>query len=334
MQRAPIGVEAQLGEILAEVRSDRSVLVTGEPASGVSTLLSTFVERHLGAGGVVAISLDEIETSRLPAVLVVDDVERLDEALVSEIATRLMARRLVGVFGTSSPRSGAVARLTSTATLSEVQTRTLDADDIAELVFQLVGAYPDRPTALQLEAFSGGRAGVLVPTIDNAIRRGVLTEEAAVVRLREPLAVPRSVASRINARREALDPHADEAVRTVCVARRLATPDALATFDPRALEEAERCGLLAVRTEDGERVIVPAIGAVARVVLDELGHRSAGREGRSWRMRRLLPLRPDRRQLMPPRSGRGPWRISGRGEPDRRQLMPPRSGWWSAARST
>ncbi|MCX7620846.1 MAG: helix-turn-helix transcriptional regulator [Acidimicrobiales bacterium] len=271
MPRAPIGLDAQLRTIIRSVRDGYSVLVTGGPGSGVSTLLAAFVDAHLSNGGTIAQS-PEVSGATSGTVLVLDDVDLVDPESASRMRTLLLARQLVAVFGTTSPRSASVARLTSSARVSEIQLESLDPDRIAEIVVVIAGAYPDRPTALWLEAFSGGRLGILVPTIDHAVANRALTIEGGLARLREPLSAPLSVVHRIECRRAALSDDAKDAVTAICVARHLPVDSALRAFGSSVLAEAEQSGLLAVRHDSAQHIVEPTFGAVHQVVLDELGY--------------------------------------------------------------
>lgn len=244
----------------------RGAVVSGPPASGVSTVLRAVCD-ELRATGRSVVSRRAGDARDVQSVVVIDDAQRLDDETIDALAAAALVGEQPIVIGTTST-TPAIGRLRSSGDLLTIDLTPLDGSGVAALVAGLVGATPDGATSRVLAEDSGGLPGLLAPTVLAALAEpGCLSISAGVARLRGRLPIASAVTERIAARRAGLSTEGAAVVEAVCVGRELSVSTSVEVFGLDPLSEAERAGLVAT---DGI-VVRAAVGAVGRVVRAELG---------------------------------------------------------------
>ncbi len=222
-------------------------------------------------------------------VLVLDDAHLLDDPTAAELRRRVLDGGLRCLLGSTDPDGLAapLAWLWHSGTVARIDLAPFDGATVAGWVAELVGAPPDRSTLDLLLSDSGGLPGLLVDTLgaltgDPAAGSGPghggrLTLRSGYARLSGPLPDPVALQARVRRRADGLAPDAREALGAVCLTGRLDPATSMATEAAGAIDELVRRGLLAWGGGPGPRWLRPAVGAVRRVVLADLGPIGIGR---------------------------------------------------------
>jgi DNA-binding CsgD family transcriptional regulator len=302
---------AVLATVVEAMRSGRGLVVSGPPASGVSSFLRSLVNQAVAADLTVG-SLADLDRAAAavptPRVVVIDDAHLLSAETAATLAARVMTGDLTLVLGATRP-SGLIGRLRSSGDLATVELGPLPTADILTVVDTLIGAVPDGATTRALADDSACLLGMLVPTVLAASASGALSITAGIARLRGSLPLAAAVVDRVAARRATLSPEADHVVEAVCVGREVPTAPMTETFGLNALAEAEQAGLISV--DESGPVVRPAMGAVARVVRAELGVFGAARVARQ--LVATMPHAPPGQAVH--------WRLLAGDDPDPTELL-------------
>ncbi len=288
-------------------------MVSGPRGVGVSALLTAVARGRRAAGSVVdhRVATDPLDdllggadaprsssplTAELP-VLVLDDVHKLGDTTATQLRRAVLDGRLRCLLGSTRPErlAAPLEWLWQSGTLDRVDVDALDAATVAAWIENLVGAPPDRSTLEVLLGDSGGLPGLLVDTLAALTQAGPdagLTVRLGYARLAGALPCPVGLQRRVHRRAHGLEPEAREVLAAACVTGRLGPAMWNLPSVAGSTDELTRRGLLAWAGPPEDRWLGPAVGAVRRAVLADLGPLGIGRTAA-----RLLADTPDPRPI-------------------------------------
>lgn len=201
--------------------------------------------------------------------VVVDDAQWLDEGsatLVHQLAHSSECSLLVGV-RTPGQTPDPVTSLWRDALAERVDLQPLSEPEVGRLAATVLAGAPTSPTVRWLFETSGGNPMFVRELINGAVASGSLSEVGGVWIVHLPVDLPQRLTELVQARLNELAPRLLELLELVAVGEAVGLELLVRLSDEQTLEEAERGGMIAVRTE-GRRATTslahPLYGEVLR----------------------------------------------------------------------
>lgn len=291
----------ELADILAAVRSGRSVRVHGPTGVGLSTVLETVVDRLeregylvlstagtaltasvagyalrplIGdvdpgsrTGAIVQTLVSELEANRLRAI-VLDSIENLDPLSVLVIRTAAGRTSTPIVFGSALTPAGAVRTVPALAGLRSrlVELRALDFIRLTALVQDHLGSSVEVEIASRAFARSSGITGLALAAVDGARESGSISLQGDTWVLTGAFLWSEAIEEWAAGQLAAVPPVIYDAVEHLAVSHGPTRPGDCTVLPPEVLREVESRGLVAADARGGERFLFVTPSALGEVV--------------------------------------------------------------------